>query len=139
MIKYPEDTKFQDSGDTRIGITARGIDVARYKNLDAVVLRPMLPAGKDGELMAGPVMEIPFSVVPEICEEILEMVNAPRPIEVFGQALDTKRVELTTEEYGRIKDLMGATEEFLRDGHQTLNANSMLAKALQAVLDLGLE
>ena len=134
MIEYPEDTKYQDfSQDTtrRIGLSTKAVDVARYKNLDAIVLRGMLLNDH-----LGGAIEIPFGTVREVCEEMLENSEAPRPIEVFDQALPVKRVELTTEEYGRLKDLVGASQEYLEVGEE---CRSLFAKAVQAVLDLGLE
>lgn len=134
MINYPADLDYQDFSQEktrRIGLSTKGVDVARYKNIDAVVVRPMLLNDQ-----LGPALEIPFSMAEEVCEEILEMADAPRPIEVFDQALPSKRVELTTEEYGRLKDLVEECEEYVRGGK---GDERLLRKALQAVLDLGLE
>lgn len=134
MITYPKDLPYQDFSQERsrrIGLSTKGVDIARYKSLDAVVVRPMLLNDQ-----LGPALEIPFSMAREVCEEILEVAEAPRPIEVFGQALPSKRVELTTEEYGRLKDLVGECEEYIRGGEGN---EKLLRKALQAVLDLGLE
>lgn len=133
MIKYPDDLPYHDFSQEktrRIGLSTKGVDVARYKSLDAVVVRPMLLNDQ-----LGPALEIPFCMVEEVCEEIFEVAMAPRPVEVFGQALPTKRVELTTEQYSRLKDLIGECEAFVRGESR----ESTLRKALQEVLDLGLE
>jgi hypothetical protein len=147
MIKYPKDTPFADYSDMevragssrRIGLSTRALDIARYKSLDAIVLRPQLL----GVEQLGPAIEIPFDMVREVCEEMLMVAEAGRPIEVFGQALPSKRVELTTEEYGRLKDLIGECEEYIRGGEYNIGEGAeqmkLLRKALQAVLDLGLE
>ena len=141
MIEYPEDTQYQDfSQDTtrRIGLSTKAIDVARYKSLDAIVLRPQLMNEQ-----LGPAIEIPFNMVPEVCEEMMEVADAPRPITAFDKALPLKRVELTTEEYARLKDLIGQTEEYIRGGEYNLSEGAepmkLLRMSLQAVLELGLE
>jgi len=136
MIEYPEDTPFQDFSQEktrRIGLSTKAIDIARYKSIDAVVLRPMLLNDQ-----LGPAIEIPFDTVREVCEEMIDVAEAERPVEAFEQALPLKRVELTTEEYGRLKDLVGETTEFIERG-DGIGHDATLRKALQAVLDLGLE
>lgn len=138
MIEYPEDLPYQNftqEKTRRIGLSTRGLDVARYKNIDAVVLRPMMVNNK-----YGPVVEIPFCMAEEVCHEIMDTANAERPVEVFGQALPVKRMEIPHETFNRLMDLVGEIDNYVRTNpyHKDEPGIRTVRKALQAVLDTGI-
>jgi len=73
VIESPELTV--ESGAPRIGVRAHGIDVARYKTINALVLRAV------HEHSLGIAIEIPMSAVVEVIEAMTDYVDDPRPVE----------------------------------------------------------